>query len=503
MAFGSSPFGTVPFGSSPAGATRGPDTSITVLIKIGTRDVSSMMEYDTWTAREILNQRDSMEFNLYVEDGWTPSLGERVTVDINGNRLWTGILNDFQGSYVFTSRIAMTRISVTCVDLTMLADRITANRVYEGMASHAIVQDLVTRYLAADGINAGGVLSGPTIQKAVFARKPVATCLDDICKLTGYHWTIDQYGTLHYFKKFSSTAPFVVTHANATFRSAQVRRTLDQYRNVQYAVGAHGVTDPVTDFHVGDGNRRTFDTAYSIAADVSVKVNGLNQTVGIRGVDDEGSHQWYWNKGEKGINQDSNGTLLTSNDQLSITYRGQYGPIATKIASHSGIGERQAVEGGTGLYEAVDQDSSLDGLDVAIAKARGDLRRYGTLDDNVDFETDVPGLAVGQTVQVTMNGLGLFASPMLITELETSFFAIDSRRYRVKATSGELKGTFTEFFQKVFSRGTAVTLTPDDVINEVPVAIDSATVTDLVAVTAGSAHSGVYNEDIYGMAEYG
>ena len=87
----------------------------------------------------------------------------------------------------------------------------------------------------------------------------------------------------------------------------------------------------------------------------------------------------------------------TPADRLEITYYGFYGPVATKLVNAPSIAERRTVEGGSGRYEVVDYDQSLDGLAVTIAKAKGDLRRNGTLDPMMDFETDEIGLAVAAT----------------------------------------------------------------------------------------------------------
>ncbi len=92
---------------------------------------------------------------------------------------------------------------------------------------------------------------------------------------------------------------------------------------------------------------------------------------------------------------------------------------------------------------------------------------------------------------------------MLITAMETSLFGIEQRRHRVTATSGELKGTYQEFFAAFFARGIPVTISPDDIINEVAVANDLLSASDLVTVTTGVAHTGEWGTDIWGAMEWG
>jgi hypothetical protein len=203
------------------------------------------------------------------------------------------------------------------------------------------------------------------------------------------------------------------------------------------------------------------------------------------------------------VNQDSQAPLKPLGTRIAITYRGIYGPITTKVTSETSIQERKSVEGGTGIYEAVDNAGSLDGLEVVIEKSRGDLRRYSTLDDEIKFETDLVGLAIGQTVDIDLPALDCATKSMLITQMETSLFGVEQRRHQVTATTGELKNTYHDFFRKFFSRGVDVSISPDDVINEVAAAIDTASITDLVSLTTDTAHIGVVDVDLVGMAEVG
>lgn len=514
MPFGSGPFGTVPFGSGPRrlGVSQGLSQ---FLVRIGSVDARPYLRWNRWRVTEVLNSRDTCTMHFLVKPtspnpNYVPQLGERVQVQFGNVRYWTGIIHDREISWTTEARNDLREITLRCVDLTALADRITVNDVYEHRTAGEIVRHIIAKYLAADGLTDGGVQDGPTLAKVVFARRYASDCFDQLAKLTGYHWTVDQFGVVQFFPKFASLAPFEISQANAVFRGARASATLADFRNVQYATGGMGITQlPVTDFHVGDDIARTFATAYPIASLVSVKVNGAVQSQGIRNVDDAGSKAWYWNKSQAGINQDPSQPILKAKtstapaDRLEITYYGFYGPVATKLVSAPSIAERQAVEGGSGRYEVVDHDTTLDGLEVTIAKAKGDLRRNGTLDPTMEFETDEIGLAVGQTLTIKLPELAVPDVDMLITEVETSLFGLGKRRHRVKATASELKGTYQEFFQKFFSRGAAVTISPDDAINEVVVENEVVSAADLVTVTTSAQHRGTWGQDTWGRLQWG
>lgn len=510
MPFGSGPFGTVPFGSGPRRTGVGGSGSTSqFIVRIGSTDVTKYMRVDAWTVQEDLNSRDTCQIPLVVNDGYVPHRGERILVLFGNVRYWAGIVHDLDLSFTAESRNDYVEIMVRGVDLSALADRITVNEVYENKTAGEIIRHIISKYLAGDGITDGGVYDGATLQKVVFARRAATDCFDQLSKLTGYHWSIDQFSVMQFFPKFASFAPFDINHITAVFRDARVSKSLADYRNIQYAIGGQGITLPLTEYYEGDDIARTFPTAYPIAQLLSVTVNGAEQTFGIRSVDDAGSKQWFWNANQQGINQDTSQSILKAKsgavpaDRIAIIYTGFYGPVTTKLVDAPGIAARQAIEGGSGRYEVVDQDSSLDGLEVTVAKARGDLRRFGTLDNLIEFETDLVGLAIGQTVTVDLPQLDLASASMLITSMEVSLFGIEQRRHRVRATSGELKGTYQEFFSKFFSRGVPVTISPDDVINEVAVANDLATTSDLVTVTSGTGHIGEWGADDWGMMEWG
>ena len=504
MAFGAGPFSTVPFGAGARRTGGAGGSGAGFLVRIGSTDVTGYLEANTWRVSEELNSRDTCDLQLIIKDNYRPQLGERVLVLFGNVRYWAGMVHDLDVTFV-EGRADQVRVRANCVDLTAIADRLTVNEVYENTTGGAIIRHIISKYLAGDGISADGVQEGPTIQKAVFARKFASECFDQIRDLTGYHWTIDQYGVMQFFPKFASLAPFDISDANAVFLvdSCRVSRTLADFRNTQYATGGQGITDPITDFWEMDGIGRTIPTGYPVVSLISVKVAGLNGSIGIRGVDDAGSKEWLWNKDQNGVNQDPAFPLVPKGTRVEVHYQGRYGPITTKLVSAAGVAERQAIEGGSGRYEYVDQDSTLDGLDVVIAKARGALRRFGTLDATLEFETDVVGLAVGQTVTINLPTLGVVNVPMLVTAIETQLVAVDRRRHRVTAVTGELKGTYYEFFDKFFSRGVAVTISPDDVISEVAIAQDTVSLTDFITVTTDTGHIAVCGVDDYGYAEVG
>jgi hypothetical protein len=220
---------------------------------------------------------------------------------------------------------------------------------------------------------------------------------------------------------------------------------------------------------------QSFNVEYPIYAAPTVTRNFAPQTVGIRGIDE--GQQWFWNKGETAIGQ-GDGTTLVTTDFLQVNYQGLFDLIQV-VEDLSAIQERIDVQGGSGRYEMLDRDDNLDGQQLLEEKGLSLLRRYASLDEVIDFETDVPGLAIGQLATVDVPELGL-DDTFLITQLEVAPLLPTTRRFRVTATTGEIKGTYQELFKKLLSSAQPITIREGEILQEVSALHDLVGVTDSI-----------------------
>jgi hypothetical protein len=114
-------------------------------------------------------------------------------------------------------------------------------------------------------------------------------------------------------------------------------------------LGQYMRPDEIQSF-VGDGTKRTFTLDYPLGATPVVKLNGSDQTVGIRGVDT--NRNWYWNIGSADLEQDTDDPVLLATDTLEVTYTGTDQSVVS-VSDTAAINERAAVEGGTGIYQVL------------------------------------------------------------------------------------------------------------------------------------------------------
>ena len=341
--------------------------------------------------------------------------------------------------------------SIQCVDWMGICDKRIVAESYENMLAGDILRNIVDSYLAAEGVTytVDSIQGGPTVIQAVFNYAPVTACIDRLAELAGYNWWIDAGKVMRFVERATYTAPWMLDDAGLV-TSLEVRKDRVGYRNRQYVRAGKDVTDPQTESFKGDGANRTFTLGFPVAKVPTVTLNGAAQAVGIKGLAE--GKDWYWNKGDATITQDSAGALLTSADALAITYQGLF-DVVVLTDDMAAIEERKSVEGGTGYYEAVDDDPYLDSREAAIQSANAKLRKYGKLGRNIVFNTWHPGLRCSQVLTANLADWQLVNEEFLIDEVAFSQLGVGCWNYTISAVSGEPLGSWTKFFRVMAERG--------------------------------------------------
>lgn len=461
--FGDSQLGDFVFGVG------GPQAAATT-VRIGANDVTDLVKIENYRIVEELNGRNTLELELYVDSStndYFPREGEEVVLTVGANRLFAGTVHEFDADFATEANLNWRHISLRCVDWNQLADRRIVAEVYDTTPVGQIVRDIIARHLADEGVTAGNILDGPTIEKAVFPYLRGSEALDQLSEQTGRFWNIDYYKALHFVEPAVTEAPLAITQDNAVIRRFRKSKSLSQYRNVQYIDGGNGITVELTETFKGDGVVRSWNVEYPVAEMISVtkgtEFGGETQHVSVRSGGTGEVAQFYYGINETAIAQDHGETVLADGQILTVKYKGFY-PIINVTIDANKILERQAIEGGSGKYENIERNDELDGEEVVEAKAVGLLRKFGIVDTVVEFETDVQGLSIGYVVVVDVPKQGIDGQEFLITRVETVNYRLNKRRYLITATTGEVKGTMREFFIKLFEGPRKLTINPDQIV---------------------------------------
>lgn len=445
------------------------------------------------------------QFALEVPGGigqYQPQLGQVVLIVDRGKRLFAGCITD-----ILIDRHMMTSTQITyrctAVDKSGICDhRVVTGKTYaSGTSVYTVIQDIVTNFLNGEGITTGGVPSDGSLGTLGAALPlnfaPVRQAFDQIASLSGTVWWIDAFGVLH-FASFASfpAAPFNLTETSQNWRNLTLTQTTTDYYNKLYAVsnlnilpgsGAGGGGG------AGAGNTESFtwtpDTngiqtitnqsgirvataiicSTPIGAVSSLTVNGVAQTVV-----DFGSYNgqsanppdllWFFAGPATGSPaQFVSPTVLPSGgDAIVIKYTPASalgGSLAQYGTALNPINPQGASLGtcGSGVYEGVIQVKDISKQADLNAIALAELNRIGGIPNIVDYETDFPGLAPGQTQNINIPAAGAANLTCLITEVSGRYIPPTlnhggSFRWTVKARTNLDPGNWVKWYERLIAR---------------------------------------------------
>ena len=417
---------------------------------------TSLLHAGSLRITDELNTRNTCGFTLIDEAGtYRPIVGQVVSITNGGVTIFGGTIDSVKEREI-PGNIA-NRFEVTCVDYNQIVDRHRVAREYLADTIGDIVVDIVTQDLAGEGITVQGSVagSGPTITRILFNYATVAEAFNELAQLIGYYWNIGYDKVLSFTDRATNAAPFDLTDSNEKFLAGSmlVETTRAQYRNRQYLRAGYERTNSRTEDFAGESAKRSFTLIFPVALEPSVTVDTgggpVAKTIGIRGIDT--GKDWYYQKNDQIISQDDGGTVLAPGDRLHVTYQGLY-PLSIMAQDDLEIAGRVSVEGGTGVYEDIENEPNIDGGDLAYDKAMGILQRYGVIPRIVTYETDSSGLASGQlqSINITRHNIDAY---YLIDKVDTRDVDGINIRYAIRAVSGESLGSWYEFFRKMAAAG--------------------------------------------------
>jgi len=390
---------------------------------------------------------DAAETHHFVE-------GYPVIITDSGNTLFAGVVHTSTEKWMSPAK-GLYHV-VQCKDWHYLADKRLVAESYTGKTCKAIVEDIITNYLSAEGISAGTIQTGPTIKEAVLPYVRASDVLDKLAERAGFTWHINSAKKLYFVARTTTAAPFSITQ-HMLKHSSGITHGNPKYRNRQYLRGGKAVTTEQTETFTADGVIQTFAVGYPLAkVPTSIKEDAAVMTFGIKGIDT--AKDYYWSKGDEVIVA---AVAPANGVAVEIKYYGQY-DILVLVENDAEVAARAAIEGaGTGYVEAIDDDTSIIDKDDAIDAAEAKLDKYSMAGKQVRFDIITYGLAPGQLVPVTTARYGLSATDLLVTEVNTVSTDI-GLVYKVTAVKGPVIGGWEKFFGDLIKSKDDVRLTVGD-----------------------------------------
>lgn len=379
-------------------------------------------------------------------------------------RVFGGTVDQIKETDYTTGATTTRKAAYRCTDFDQIASRRVAVKSYSNTTAGAIVSDLITTYLTAENITEGTIATGPVMERVNFPYIKVSQAMDEIAAQTGFSWTIDKNKALQFTDRTQTDAVFDLTSGNKPYMGITIVRTRNSYVNQQWLRAGLDLTDTLTEIEQGESNKRAFAVSYPVGTVTSVEVETsgggyVAKTVGVLGVDS--GLDWYYQKGSPIFSQDTGGTLLTASDTVRFKYEGQY-PVVVQGIDGAEITARALVESGTGTYEGVLSDPSIDDADAAYTKAQALLERFGTLPVRVTYQTDTAGLSAGDLQTITLSDHEL-TGEWLLESVAGHDRGDGELRYTIVALNGQAVGGWQKFFRDL-GAGTRFVIRENEVL---------------------------------------
>ena len=436
-----------------------------------------------------LDDRPTLNAVVAGHGDWRPRVGQTVRFGAaGGSAQFIGSIDTLSAVYRRPgpgTQTAFRRVdyALNCVGLRQILDRHIVNASFTDRNEAEIARELIVQAIP-DGIAvvSDDVSQTRRFQRVAFAWIPMSAALDALAELSSSTWMLDVAGTLTFMPRgalVDAPAALAVdsTAGDSPYLEVAVEVSRREYRNDQAVHARSLLTARHREVFAGDGVQRTFSLAQPLSSQPSVWVGTVTgsgvldssslkvQRVGISGVTPDAD--WYWNGGQTEVSQESGvgteevdgaapsppGEPLTATQRLVVEYRGRYS-VTVSRRNAAAVRERQAVEGGSGVYSHYIPDyDTAQVLADASQYAAARVARHSTLPYTLEAVTRQAGLRPGQILRVRLpeHGIGVDGEwdQFLVESVGVSM--VDSRRlnFTVRATSGEHLPGWQQFIRSI------------------------------------------------------
>jgi len=447
-------------------------TTLTVVVN-GVMIPNGCIDYTSIQGQDNINKRSTFDFTIIDITGTMGpyKAGMQVSViDANSNLIFSGVILPPVTPTFINERQPSLYHKISCGDWHTIADGRVIVEAYSSTTTDQIFIDLFNKYLAPEGYTLGTVSAGPSITQLVFNYRYLSEAYDTLTTLATavknpMIWYITYGQVVNMVALSANPAPFTLVPSLCMGASLP---SLDDgtanYRNVEYIKGGTDITTPQTEYKVGDGQATSWTLGYAVEKIISIKLNGVTQSVGDKSNSPIHSASYYYAVGDPIIVQDSNIAALTPSQILQIIYTGRY-PIVAPVSDTLAIAARKALTGGTGHVEHVTTDTTIKTSADAIQLGQAYVNEYDGTAQKFQFTTTNPGLMAGQLLPVQFPPFaqyGLSNVQMLIETVNLSVVnnivngvAMSRIYYACVAVIGPVDDTWTAFFKKTLKKNVA------------------------------------------------
>ncbi|MFA5050949.1 MAG: hypothetical protein WC499_02440 [Patescibacteria group bacterium] len=376
-------------------------------VKVNTVDISDQISFPSLSVKQQLSSTvDTANFTVkkYGDKTFTPAYNDEVEIYDGAVKIFGGRIVEIKES---TESLPNEKIyAVSCIDHSYEMDSILVARTYTSETIGDIIADLIADFTpVGSGFTSNNAVSTFVITKIVFNQIPISQCLRRLADIVKYEWYVDEEKDIHFFPKFTTTAPFNMVDGKYMIKSYE--RGIDGSQLVNRVKVRGGLYDGATfsDTITVKGSATTsFKLPYKFS-NLTISVNGTPKVVGVDFVDDFTTKDVLYNYTDQSFHFEN---ALTDGD--AILYSGNPKIPVLAIAED---GESISLYG---AKEKLIKDTSLISNVTARKRASAELYVYADSVIDASFSTYESGLRAGQII-VTPEGDSMFIKSVVFASL--------------------------------------------------------------------------------------
>lgn len=361
-----------------------------IKVEINAVDLSDIVIWNSLRVEQNLTSEvDTAQFaiNKYGGRTFTPAIDDAVIIYDGASKIFGGRIAAIDETNI--NGADGLRYNIRCVDYSFDLNNLLVAKSYDNNTVKEIIDDIIANF--APTYTSLNVSSDYEIEKIVFNQVSVASCLKKLAALVKYEWYVDEDKDVHFFAKFTTSAPFNLTDTSENYITDSLKRKIDGSQIVNSVKVRGGEYDGVSftdNITVSGSDSKSFKLPYKFS-NLTIKLNSVSQVVGIDFIDEFADHDVLYNYNERTIRWENN---LSAGDVIEFTGNPKIRVLVTADNADS-IAE-------FGLREKIITDSSIEDNATARLRARAEVDTYRLETNEVTFETREAGLRAGQVMNI-------------------------------------------------------------------------------------------------------
>lgn len=360
-------------------------------------DLSSQINWNTLRVSQVLtSQVDTADFEMtkLPNDTFTINVKDEVIIYDGSEKIFGGEIQTIDEVVLGNGGLIF---SIKCSDFTAQLDGMLVAKTYESKSVAFIVNDIISEFAPTFTTNITSATF--VVEKIVFNNVNISTCLKKLATLLNYEWYVDADKVVHFFQRFSISAPFNLADDSGNYVWKSLKRNIDGTQIVNEVIVKGGLgtqvnrfTDEIT---VSGNTSLSFALPFKFAVSgftirVDVGAGWVDKVVGIDGLDTFDDHDVLYNYNDNSISFE---TELADGNKIEFSgFKKFY--IKSIVSNSVSISE-------FGLRQKLIKDASITDSSIARQRAIAELTTYQDAISELNFRTYESGLRTGMVMNLS------------------------------------------------------------------------------------------------------